>query len=115
EATDPGATPADSTEAGTKLRIAVVPKGLAHQFWLTIKAGAEAAAAEADAEIIWQGPSKETEIEKQINIVQDMITSQVDALVLAACDEQALVPTVQQAVDAGIPVVTIDSGIKSDL
>lgn len=99
----------------TKLRIAVVPKGLAHQFWLTIKAGADAAAAEGGAEVIWQGPAKETEVENQINIVQDMITSKVDALVLAACDEQALIPAVQMAVDAGIPVVTIDSGVASDL
>ncbi len=97
------------------LQIAVIPKGLAHQFWLTIRAGAEAAAAEAGAEIKWQGPAKETEVEKQINIVQDMIASKVDAIVLAACDEQALIPTVQQAVDAGIPVVTIDSGVASDL
>lgn len=111
ETSTPEAAPAEKTT----LRIAVVPKGLAHQFWLTIKAGAEAAAAEGGAEIIWQGPAKETEVENQINIVQDMITSKVDALVLAACDEQALIPTVQQAVDAGIPVITIDSGVASDL
>jgi len=109
------ASPDSSMPAPKTLQIAVIPKGLAHQFWLTIKAGAEAAAAEAGAEIKWQGPAKETEVEKQINIVQDMIASNVDAIVLAACDEQALVPTVQQAVDAGIPVVTIDSGVASDL
>ena len=108
-------TPEAAPAGQTKLRIAVVPKGLAHQFWLTIKAGADAAAAEGGAEVIWQGPAKETEVENQINIVQDMITSKVDALVLAACDEQALIPTVQMAVDAGIPVVTIDSGVASDL
>lgn len=111
-----GAAPAAApAETKGKLRIAVVPKGLAHQFWLTIKAGAEAAAAEGGAEIIWQGPAKETEVENQINIVQDMVTSKVDALVLAACDEQALIPAVQMAVDAKIPVVTIDSGVASDL
>jgi ribose transport system substrate-binding protein len=44
-----------------------------------------------------------------------MITSKVDALVLAACDEQALIPTVQSAVDEGIPVITIDSGVASEL
>lgn len=97
------------------LRIAVIPKGLAHQFWLTIKAGAEAAAEEVGAEILWQGPSKETEVEKQINIVQDMISSQVDGLVLAACDENALIPMVERAMNEGIPVVTIDSGVASDL
>lgn len=117
EAAAPGAEAMPETAApeAKTLRIAVIPKGLAHQFWLTIKAGAEAAAAEANAEIKWQGPAKETEVEKQINIVQDMIATKVDAIVLAACDEQALIPTVQQAVDAGIPVVTIDSGVASDL
>ena len=108
-------TPEAAPTGQTKLRIAVVPKGLAHQFWLTIKAGADAAAAEGGAEVIWQGPAKETEVENQINIVQDMITSKVNALVLAACDEQALIPTVQMAVDAGIPVITIDSGVASEL
>ena len=109
------AMPAAEAPEQKTLRIAVIPKGLAHQFWLTIKAGAEAAAAEGGAEILWQGPHKETEVEKQINIVQDMINSPVDGLVLAACDENALIPMVQKATDAGIPVVTIDSGIASDM
>ncbi len=109
------AMPAEEAADVATLRIAVIPKGLAHQFWLTIKAGAEAAAEEAGAEILWQGPHKETEVEKQINIVQDMINSGVDGLVLAACDENALIPMVQKATDAGIPVITIDSGVASDL
>ena len=100
---------------GQTLEIAVIPKGLAHQFWLTVKAGAEAAAEEAGARIVWQGPAKETEIAKQINIVQDMVNRGVDGIVLAACDENALIQTVQQAMNAGIPVVTMDSGIKEDL
>jgi len=98
-----------------KLRIAVIPKGLSHQFWLTVKAGAEAAAKEFGAEIDWQGPAKETQVAKQISIVEDMVSSGVDAIVMAACDENALVRPVQKAMDAGIPVVTIDSGISSDI
>ena len=97
------------------LEIAVIPKGLAHQFWLTVKAGAEAAGDEFGAEILWQGPAKETEIVKQINIVQDMINRHIDGLVLAACDENALIPTIEQAMNQDIPVITIDSGVKSDL
>lgn len=94
--------------------IAVVPKGLAHQFWLTVKAGADGAGAELGADILWQGPAKETEIEKQISIINDMITRGVDGIVMAACDENALVPTIEKAIAAGIKVVTIDSGVKSD-
>lgn len=101
--------------AATKKEIAVIPKGLAHQFWLTVKAGAVAAGAETGYEIIWQGPAKETEVAKQINIVQDMISRKVSAIVMAACDANALVPAIQQAIDAKIPVITIDSGANSDL
>lgn len=92
-----------------------MPKGLAHQFWLTVKAGADAAGTDLGADIVWQGPAKETEIEKQISIINDMITRGVDGLVMAACDENALIPTIEKAQAAGIKVITIDSGVKSDL
>lgn len=117
----PAAAPAAKTSAVTapaakgKLDIGVIPKGLSHQFWLTVKAGAEAAGAEFNANIIWQGPAKEVEVEKQINIIEDLISRKVDALVMAACDENALIGVIKKAMDAGIPVVTIDSGVKSDL
>ena len=99
---------------GKKYTIAVLPKGVGHQFWLTVRAGADAAGEEFNANIVWNGPDKETEIAKQINIVQDMISRRVDAIVMAACDENALVDVINQAMDAGIPVITIDSGVKSD-
>lgn len=97
-----------------KYTIAVIPKGTTHDFWLTVKAGAEAAAQEFDAETVWKGPDKETEVVKQINIIEDFVTMEVDAIVMAACDAEAMVGVVKRAMDAGIPVVTIDSGVKSD-
>lgn len=104
----------DEADSGT-YEIAVVPKGLVHQFWLTVKAGAEAAANESGATVIWKGPAKETEVATQISIVEDMISRKVDAIVMAACDQDALIDVVTQAAAEGIPVVTIDSGVKSDL
>ena len=95
--------------------IAVIPKGLGHQFWKTVHSGADAAGKDFNAEILWNGPAKETEVAKQISIVQDMISRGVDAIVMAACDENALIDTIQLAMNAGITVVTIDSGVKSDL
>lgn len=95
--------------------IAVIPKGLGHQFWNTVRSGADAAGKDFNAKILWNGPAKETQVAKQINIVQDMISRDVDAIVMAACDEIALIDTIQLAMDAGITVVTIDSGVKSDL
>lgn len=103
---------ADVDEA--KYTFAVLPKGLKHQFWLTVKAGADAAAAEYGADIIWKGPPQETDVAAQISLVEDMISRKVDAIVLAACDQDGLVTVVEKAAAAGIPVITIDSGVKSD-
>jgi ribose transport system substrate-binding protein len=94
--------------------IAVIPKGLSHQFWTTVKAGAEAAADEMGATVIWNGPEKETEVAKQISIVEDMVSRRVDGIVMAACDADALIDVVERAQNRGIPVVTIDSGVNSD-
>lgn len=104
--------PVDSGEAS--YRIAVVPKGTTHTFWRTVQAGALQAGGEFSAEILWNGPAKETDRAGQIAIVEDFISAKVDALVMAACDAKALVPTVQRALEAGIPVITIDSGIATD-
>lgn len=108
----------DDTAEGAGERqydIAVIPKGLSHQFWTTVKAGAEAAGDEFDATILWNGPDKETEVAKQIGIVEDMISRGVDAIVMAACDADALVDVIANAQAQGITVVTIDSGVNSDL
>ena len=111
----PAQAPAAGGDGAATLDIAVIPKGLTHQFWVTVRAGAEAAAAEMGAKVIWQGPTKETEIDRQINIMQDMINRGVDGIVMAACDENALATVVGQAGAAGIPVVTFDSGVKSEV
>lgn len=108
-------TQSASTEPAKKtIEIAVIPKSFSHQFWLTVKAGAEQAGKELGVKIIWQGTAKETEVEQQINIVQDMINRGVSAIVLAASDANALIGIVESAVNKGIPIVTIDSGVNSD-
>jgi len=109
----PAAAKADAKPAG-KLRFAVVPKGLTHQFWLTVKAGADAAGKDLGVDITWVGPEKETEVVKQINILEDQIGSGVSGIVLAACDQEALIDIIKKAMEKKVPVVTIDSGVNSD-
>ncbi len=109
-----GQTPSPTGAGAEGYRIAVVPKGTTHTFWRTVQAGAQKAGGELNAEILWNGPAKETDRAGQIAIIEDFISAKVDALVMAACDAKALVPTVRQALEAGIPVITIDSGISTD-
>ncbi len=104
-------TPPPSTPA--KLRLAVIPKGTTHEFWKSVHFGAEQAAKEFDfpVEIDWLGPQLENDRDGQITIVQNFVTSKVNGIVLAPLDSQALVASVAEANDAGIPVVIFDSGL----
>jgi ribose transport system substrate-binding protein len=94
--------------------IAVIPKGVSHSFWLTVKAGADAAGAEFDVEVDWKGPASETDISGQINIVEDAINRRVDGIVLAPSHGDSLVPMVQRAQREGVPVTIFDSGISTE-
>ncbi len=107
------------TNEQEKYRIAVIPKGTTHIFWKSIHAGAVKAEKEfrdsgLDIEIIWKGPLKEDDRESQIRVVEDFITRGVTGMVLAPLDDTALRMPVRDAVRAGIAVVIIDSGLKSD-
>ena len=104
-------------ESTDTYRIAVIPKGTTHIFWKSIHAGAVKAAEELKAagvnvEIIWKGPLKEDDRESQIRVVEDFVTRGVSGIVLAPLDDAALRMPVKDAVDNGIPVVIIDSGLK---
>ncbi len=96
------------------LKIAVIPKGTGAQFWQSIKAGAEAAGKEDGCEIVWQGPKRENDVTDQVNVVVTQVNNKVDGIVLCATDAVALTNPVKDAIAKGVPVVTIDSGIKGD-
>ena len=94
--------------------IAVIPKGVAHFFWQSVHAGADAAGKEFGVEVMWKGPAQETDYSGQINIVEDAINRRVDGIVLAPSHGDALVPIVERAQKEGIPVTIFDSGISTE-
>lgn len=101
------------------LTVAVIPKGTTHEFWKSIHAGAEKARQELAAkgvvvEVIWKGPLREDDRDQQIQVVENFTTRKVSGIVLAPLDSQALANPVANAVQAGIPVIVMDSGLKSD-
>src|SRR5512132_1056022 len=97
-----------STSSG--LTIAVIPKGTSHVFWQSIHAGAEKAAREVGATIIWRGPLREDDRDSQVSEVEGFVSRGVSGIVLAPLDEATLAPPVAEATRRGIPVVVIDSG-----
>jgi ribose transport system substrate-binding protein len=101
-------------------RIAVVPKGLTHEFWQSIHRGAERAAADLKVEegvaveILWNGPKNEGDEIEQINIVRTLSNQGINGLVLAPQHSEHLVASVEQCVGKNIPVVVIDSGLDEE-
>lgn len=103
-----------SGKKSKKWRVMVIPKGTTHQFWETLHAGAIKAADElGNVEVIWIGPQKEDDRTMQIQLVQNAVAKGVDGIVIAPLDAKALVKPVENAIDKGIPVVVIDSGLET--
>jgi len=94
-----------------KVRVAVLVKSLGNGFFEAVRDGANEAAKElGDVEIIYQGPSSAT-AEGQIEIINNLIATKVDAIAISANDQDALVPVAKKALDAGIKVISFDSGV----
>lgn len=93
-------------------KIAVIPKGTTHVFWKSVEAGAQEAAKEAGAAMVWKGPLKENDRAQQIAIVEQMVADKMAGIVLAPLDDTALMRPVASAGRQKIPVVIFDSALK---
>jgi ribose transport system substrate-binding protein len=103
--------PGGGAASGKKTVIAVVPMGTTHEFWKAIHAGALTAARKLRAELIWKGPLKETDRNEQVQIVETLSLSGIDALVLSPIDDRALVRPVEEAARLGIPTVVFNTAL----
>ena len=110
---DAGETGGTGSGAYRKLVIAVIPNGTTHVLWQSLKAGAEAAGKEYNCDIRWNGPEREGDRERQIQIVEDFIVQKVDGVVLAPLDRQALAPSVDKLYALKIPCVIVDSDVAT--
>jgi ribose transport system substrate-binding protein len=95
--------------------IPVISKGFQHQFWQAVKMGAEKAAKQYKVRITFEGPENESQVDKQIEMLQAALAKKPAAICFAALDSKAAIPLLQKAKDAKIPVVGFDSGVDSDI
>jgi ribose transport system substrate-binding protein len=110
-----GPTTQASGDTSRTLTIAVIPKGTTHAHWKAVEAGAEQAGKEMNVNIIFKGPVQEDDRAGQITLVQQFVSDNVDGIVLAPLDDQALLPSAQAAMQKKIPVVIIDSSLKGEV
>ncbi|WP_395822584.1 sugar ABC transporter substrate-binding protein [Collimonas sp.] len=103
-------------QSAPKPKVALVMKSLANEFFLTMENGAKAhqKAHAAQYDLIANGIKDEQDTSNQIKIVEQMIVSKVNGMVIAPADSKALVPVIKKAIDAGIIVVNIDNKLDDD-
>ena len=97
--------------AEEKLYIPVMAKGFQHQFWQTVYAGAQAAAADYGVEIYFDGPASETNIDDQVEMLKSEMAKDPAAIALAALSTDSVMTELQECMAKGIPVIGFDSGV----
>lgn len=104
-----GCESAGTNSAGDgKLQIAMMPKVVGIDYFNAVEQGAQEAAKELGAELIWDGPVA-NDVSRQAEMLDTWIARGVDAIAVAPNDPNALAPTLEKARERGIPVVTYDA------
>lgn len=107
---DSGADSGSSAASGT-MEIGFVVKSLADQHWIIVKAGAEARAKELGVNVNFVAPNAESDVQGQVDMVQTQLGNKVAALCLAPSSPETVLPVLQQAVGANIPVLAVDTDL----
>lgn len=107
--TAPGSGNKEAEQAGDKtegIKIGLAVSTQSNPFFVTLKEGAQTAAAAGSAELITV--DAQDDAAKQASSIEDLIQQKVDVIIINPTDSAAIVPAVESANAAGIPVITVD-------
>lgn len=100
-------------EVGQPIRIAYMPPATEFNYYMAIGEGIKKQAAEAGVETFMLAPQSGSDIAGQMGMIQDVLTQDVDAIILSTHDENAAAPLVAQAVEQGVAVIIVNSDIPN--
>jgi rhamnose transport system permease protein len=112
----PNGAPASGPAAGgapRRLVIAMMPKAKGDPYFVSVRGGAEEAARELGAELIWDGPTS-LEAAKQNEIVESWITRKVDVIAVSVENRAGISTVLRKAKANGIRVLTWDADAEPD-
>lgn len=95
--------------------VTVIAKSTQTEFWLSVFAGAKAAATEYNAELNILGPETEEDYETQNQMIADAVEAGTGAIVFSAIDFEKNAAAIDDAARAGVKIVAIDSSVDSEL
>lgn len=102
------------TSATPQHTVTLVAKSTQTEFWLSVFAGAEAAATEYNLQLTILGPETEEDYESQNTMVAQAVEDGAEALVFSAIDYENNAAAIDAAARKGVKVVAIDSSVDSD-
>jgi rhamnose transport system permease protein len=108
-----GGLPDQGVKSPHRLKIAVMPKAKGDPYFMSARAGAEEAARELQAELIWDGPTS-LDAAQQNEQVENWIAMHVDAIVVAVANRGSISTVLRKARQLGIAVLTWDSDADPD-
>ena len=100
-------------QAGGAPRIALVLKTANNPFFIDMQKGAEEAAKKLGVNLIVQAAEREVDVEKQMQIIENLIQTKVAALCVTPSGSREIVPAIEKANRAGIPVVIVDTRVDA--
>lgn len=98
----------------TKHYVAVITKSTESNFWKAVHAGANAASTEYNLSITFEGPEREEDYETQNTMIRKAISNGADVIIISAVDYNANAEAINEAADAGVKIIVIDSDVNSD-
>ena len=108
-----GACNRGAPAADAKPRVALVLKTLNNPFFVDMQRGAEEAAKRLNVDLVVQAAERETDVEKQMQIIENLIQARVSALAVTPSGSREVVPAVGKANQANIPVVIVDTRLDT--
>jgi len=104
---------AGTTETTEALKIAIMPKAINIGYFAAWDEGAQKACEELGAECDYIGPNEATG-PAQVQFINQVIQKGYDILVISAADQNAIVPSLEEARAAGITIVTSDADVAAE-
>src|SRR5262245_46343226 len=101
--------------AGTsKPTVALVLKTLNHPFFVDMRRGAQEAADRLGVTLQVQAAEREIDVEKQMQIVENMIQTGIQALAITPSGSREIVSALVKATSARIPIVVVDTRLDAN-
>lgn len=95
-------------------KIALVMKALTNPFFIKLDQGAREYAKQHDIPLEVFGLDRETNIEHQISIIDNLISRDYGAIIIAPSDSKRLIPICKKALEKGLKVINIDNPLDKE-